>query len=190
MGDLDLDFSLDLSPSAYADAALADGESYADETLSRSGDTDAPTSDGETDALSSFAGDDEEVESGLMTPPSTAPSLFSVARSSYKPSALGVGAQAARQANAHAQARSHAARAQPQAAPTEEEDDGSDLGIDLPATLAHAHALLQAEAKALLEAAQRLGERPKQFQQAVRVIVDCIAGGGKIVWTGVGKSGE
>ncbi|PWN97847.1 SIS domain-containing protein, partial [Tilletiopsis washingtonensis] len=57
------------------------------------------------------------------------------------------------------------------------------------AALSHAHALLVAEARALVEAAARLEERPKAFENAVRTVVTCIAGGGKLVWTGVGKSG-
>lgn len=93
----------------------------------------------------------------------------------------------------------------------EEEDEEEDLGVDLPATLSHAHSILLAEAKALLDAASRLqgvegqkgsderiagpssGRRASStrasFEDAIKVLVRTVAGGGKIVWTGVGKSG-
>lgn len=107
----------------------------------------------------------------------------------------------------------------------DEEGDGEegeeDLGVDLPATLSHAHSILLAEARALLDAASRLQQQiPSEeeriagpssspssstsagrhqrsgaatsrssFEGAIKVLVRTIAGGGKIVWTGVGKSG-
>ncbi|PWN91890.1 SIS domain-containing protein [Acaromyces ingoldii] len=93
----------------------------------------------------------------------------------------------------------------------EEEEEEEDLGVDLPATLSHAHSILLAEAKALLDAASRLqgvemqkgsderiagpssGRRASStrasFEDAIKVLVGTVAGGGKIVWTGVGKSG-
>ncbi|CEH12149.1 GLUCOSAMINE--FRUCTOSE-6-PHOSPHATE AMINOTRANSFERASE, ISOMERIZING [Ceraceosorus bombacis] len=71
----------------------------------------------------------------------------------------------------------------------EGENSEDELGIDLPAATQHAQSVLLAEAKALMEAASRLQTQPSEFEKAIKTVVNCVAGGGKIVWTGVGKSG-
>lgn len=61
------------------------------------------------------------------------------------------------------------------------------------ASLAHARALLEHQAASLLSAARRMREEEEtfeQFESAQQLVADTLKAGGKLVWTGVGKSGE
>lgn len=61
------------------------------------------------------------------------------------------------------------------------------------ASLEHARSLLEHQAASLLSAARRLREEQEtwlEFEGAQNLIVDALKRGGKLVWTGVGKSGE
>ncbi|PWN17797.1 SIS domain-containing protein [Microstroma glucosiphilum] len=60
------------------------------------------------------------------------------------------------------------------------------------ASLAHARALLEHQAASLLSAARRMREEEEtfdQFERAQQLVVETLKAGGKLVWTGVGKSG-
>lgn len=71
---------------------------------------------------------------------------------------------------------------------TEEPADANSPSANSPdaAIVAHGKEVVRGEAAALVEAADRLGE---PFARAVVAITRCVEGGGKILVTGVGKSG-
>lgn len=67
-----------------------------------------------------------------------------------------------------------------------------DVAASRSAELAHARSLLEHQAASLLSAARRLREEEATFSDfslAQSLVVETLRGGGKLVWTGVGKSG-
>jgi len=68
---------------------------------------------------------------------------------------------------------------------SQKRDNSPRVGMDMD-VLETAKAVIRIEAEGIARLEERLGE---DFRQAVEAIVECVEGGGKIIVTGVGKSG-
>ncbi|PWN24646.1 SIS domain-containing protein [Jaminaea rosea] len=137
--------------------------------------TSAHTSFSSSSAASSDAGDSAQDDDARRTHQSSTASLPSLCSSATSMSI-------------HEEAVATPSAKQESAAPFDPQPRNA--SIDSP--LSHARSLLEHQAASLLSAARRLREEEEtshSFSHAQQLVTDTLRGGGKLVWTGVGKSG-